>query len=240
MLIEKVIDRFELLLSLIMNLILISGFMISKLSKYSRNKLLKKFLHTEEVNIYFPGRDIGRNYPVVASEDFLAAYEMAEFIQQNGLKANLKIISPYKNHQFEKGSVVICGPKSSSSVRELLATDPCYQFIEDQDGIWKFQELSTHNILISPDDKSLDNQKDIAYLGRVRQNQDDNNQILLIAGIHAIGSYGVIKYLTSISTLKSIENITKGARFSTLIYTFYNKENMQVISSGIQMPIKKH
>lgn len=236
---EKIADKLDLILSLLINLLLVISWIVTRVNEFLKKRVISNFFGSEKINIYFPGRDLGRKMPVIAAEDFYAAYHLAEFLRKHQITVELKHIPPDSKINFEPGSIVICGPKTSSRIKEILDTDPCYKFKEES-GIWKFVETATNNELISPSDKNPAENKDIAYLGRLKLSVNDPNFVTIIAGIHAIGSYGIVHYITNLKTLKQIDRVTNNQRFSTLISTYYDPRTLEILSSGLQMPIKTH
>jgi hypothetical protein len=222
---EEIVNRMELILSLTVNLLLILGWILTRINAFRKKKTIQTFFNSNRITIYFPGRNMGRSQPVIAAEDFYAAYKLSEFIRKGGVEVDLKHIPPDTNLKFDIGSVIICGPKSSPVAKEILDSDPYYKF-KEENGVWKFVETATNNELISPMDKNPPENKDIAYLGRLKQdlNSHDHECVTFIAGIHAIGSYGVVHYLSNFKILKQINKDIGDRRFSALIFTYYDPE----------------
>jgi hypothetical protein len=236
---ENLLDKLDLILSLLINLLLIGSWIFTQLMEWSKKRVVARFFGAERITIYFPGRNLGRTMPVIAAEDFYAAYHLAEFLRNHRIEVNLKHIPVDANINFEPGSIVICGPKSSPRTKEILSTDPYYKF-KEEGGLWKFIDTTTNNELLSPSDKQPAENIDIAYFGRLQLGKNDPNFVTMIAGLHAIGSYGVVHYITNLKVLKQIDNETGNQRFSTLISTYYDPQSMNILSSGLQMPLKKH
>ncbi|MBH8586386.1 MULTISPECIES: hypothetical protein [unclassified Thermoactinomyces] len=224
---------------MLINLLLIISWIVTRISEYLKKRVISKFFGSDKIRIYFPGRDLGRKIPVIAAEDFYAAYHLAEFLKKHNIIVELQHIPPNSKINFEPGSIVICGPKTSTKLKEILDSDPCYKF-KEENGIWKFIETATNNELISPSDKDPVENIDIAYFGRLKLSTNDPNFVTVIAGIHAIGSYGVVRYIANLKILKQIDEATNNQRFSTLISTYYDPDTLEIISSGLQMPIKTH
>ena len=88
--------------------------------------------------------------------------------------------------------VAICGPKSSPVSAAALAADPLLDFRED-DGRWLIADRTDGTRYLSPLDDGQDD-RDIAYVGRLPV--AGGGTMLLIAGVHALGSVGAVDYLT--------------------------------------------
>ncbi|MCH5583574.1 hypothetical protein MK805_01135 [Shimazuella sp. AN120528] len=235
-----ILDNIELVISLTINIAIIGGWLIRTISKMGRKKSVEKFFGSQKVNIFFPSRNLGRELPVIASEDFLAANTLAEFVREHGAIPSLSYLPNDTDMNFTIGDIVICGPKTSPAIKKLLEIDPYYQFREDGSGQWKFVDLSSQNELISPMDKEQPEQKDIAYLGRLRFHREREDTFILIAGIHAMGSYGTAHFLSQIRNIRLFNRETDGRCFSTIILTNYQTNPLQIVSNHIFMPVKKH
>lgn len=235
-----IIDNIELVVSLTLNIAIIGGWLIRSLSKMGKKKSVEKFFGAHKINIFFPSRDLGRELPVIASEDFLAANTLAEFVRKHGATASLAYLPNDTDMNFTTGDIVICGPKTSPAIKKLLEIDPYYQFREDDSGKWKFVDLASDNELMSPMDKDNPEQKDIAYLGRLRFHRERDDTFILIAGIHAMGSYGTANFLSQIQNIRLFNRETDNRCFSTIILTQYQTNPLQIVSNHIFMPVKKH
>jgi 3',5'-cyclic AMP phosphodiesterase CpdA len=235
-----IVDNIELIISLTLNVIILGTMLISQISKIGKKKSVKKFFGAQKINIFFPSRDLGRELPVIASEDFLAANTLAEFVRKHGATPSLSYLPNDTDMNFTTGDIVICGPKTSPAIKKLLEIDPYYQFREDEKGQWKFVDLASHNELMSPMDKDQPEQKDIAYLGRLRFHREREDTFILIAGIHAMGSYGTASFLSQINNIRFFNRETDNRCFSTIILTQYQTNPLQIVSNHIFMPVKKH
>lgn len=89
-------------------------------------------------------------------------------------------------------AIVVCGPKSAPVGAWLLDRDPRWGMIEDCGHWWIFDHI-TGERHPSPGDGPDHPSRDIAYFAR---HLIDGRIVLHIAGIHAIGSLGMVHYLT--------------------------------------------
>lgn len=136
-----------------------------------------------------PGQ--GRALPVIASEDALAYERLAAYLRD--------LLFPVEQHRIPVGGdwspagdvVAICGPKSSAVSAAALAVDPVLDYRE-RDGRWGIVDRETGETYTSPLDDDARSPRDIAYLGRLPV---PGGSMLLIAGVHALGSVGAVDYL---------------------------------------------
>ena len=131
-----------------------------------------------------------RALPVLASEDALAYERMAGYLRDL-LLAVEQVRIPVDGDWTPRGDVVaICGPKSSPVTATALAADPLLDFSR-RDGRWTITDRATGTAYGSPlDDGRPD--ADIAYVGRLPV---PGGTVLLIAGVHALGSVGAVDWL---------------------------------------------
>jgi hypothetical protein len=137
-----------------------------------------------------PGQ--GRALPVIASEDALAYERLAAYLRE--------LMFPVEQHRIPVGGeweprgdvVAICGPKSSPVSAAALAADPLLDYAERPDGRWVITDRASGTAYTSPLDDDPAAGRDIAYLGRLPH---PGGTLLLIAGVHALGSVGAVDYL---------------------------------------------
>lgn len=143
------------------------------------------------VTIAVPLRSGGdRPLPVLASEDLLAYERLADHLRSLQFGVRQERI-PVDGRWKPDGDVVaICGPKSSPVSAAALDADPLLDFRE-RDGRWEIAERANGTVHVSPWDEG-DRTRDIAYLGRVPV---PGGTMLLIAGVHALGSVGAVDWL---------------------------------------------
>ena len=108
-------------------------------------------------------------------------------------------------------AVVICGPKSSIVSAEILSHDPVLNFYEVEGGQWVIEDRKTGQHFESPLDNGA-KREDIAYIGRVTR---DAKTVLVVAGIHALGSIGAVSYLAE--NLRSLHDAVGTKDFSMAV-----------------------
>jgi hypothetical protein len=124
---------------------------------------------------------------------------------------------------------VICGPRLSPVVREILQSDPALGFDQDEAGRWLLQDRRTGRRYPSPSDLPQPRPADVGYLSRLRRPDGNGAFILLTGGIHAVGSHGIIDYLRR--ELADLYEQVDLQPFSTLIATEYDPSSRQLVRS---------
>lgn len=137
----------------------------------------------------------GRSLPVVAGEDALSAERMTALLETLQFDVRQYRIPPGGEWSPSGDVVAICGPGSSPSVTgRALASDPVLDFHLQASMRWAIEDRVTGDVFTSPlDDDAPDSTRDVAYVGRL---PFDGQLILIVAGIHALGSIGAVDYLT--------------------------------------------
>lgn len=156
------------------------------------------FFGTGPVTIALPLRQTTeRPLPVISSEDALAAHRLAEMLASLSVEAGEFRIPPHGIWEPPLGDVVaICGPKSSPVIAKALSADPYLAFEPDGDGRWTIRKRAAPvEYFSSPMDHDDGGATwaDVAYIGRVIVH---DKPVLVVAGIHALGSLGAVDYLT--------------------------------------------
>jgi hypothetical protein len=94
---------------------------------------------------------------------------------------------------------------------EAIAADPLLAFAQDDEGRWTLSDKTTEERLTSPMDQGSADE-DLAYLGRLPYR---DGTLLVIAGIHALGSHGAVEYLAN--NLPSLYKTVGTHAFSTVV-----------------------
>lgn len=152
----------------------------------------RAFFGVGPVTVAIPRRALGeRPRGVIASEDQAAADAMAELLVLLGHQPRSYEIPPTGEWEPPADAVAICGPKSSHVTAEAIESDPYLSFEPDSEGRWVITDRQTGSVFVSPYDVG-DKTRDIAYVARLTRN---NRQVLVVAGVHALGSIGAVEYL---------------------------------------------
>jgi transcriptional regulator with XRE-family HTH domain len=182
-----------------------------------------------------PTKASGEPGPVLAQEDFQAYQDLSESVKAMGLATTYEIIQPPGTVRLNRDNlVVICGPRLSPLIAQIIEADPVIAFDHDDLG-WYLNDRKTGSIYRSPMDEGKP--ADIGYLARLPR-PDARGTFLYIAGIHAMGSSGVIHYLDR--HLADVYREVKTKRFSALIQCEFDPETRKTKSSSLITPLYAH
>lgn len=158
---------------------------------------------------------IDRERPLIAAEDAKSGDTMDKLLADLGFTVTRFQVGPETEVLPEGDVVLICGPISAPVASTLLAGDSRLGFVK-ADGRWWIEESGgvRHG---SPSDEEVFVGADIGYLGRHRIG---NRTVVHIAGIHTMGSLGVVDYLTK--HLGDLYAQTKDEDFSCVIRCEYD------------------
>ncbi|OEJ22656.1 hypothetical protein BGK67_33915 [Streptomyces subrutilus] len=164
--------------------------------------------------------------PVIATEDVQTYERLRELAEEVGLEVSFERIPLGGNVRLNRNNlVVICGPRLSPLIEQILEGDPHLRFGKDDDG-WYLTDRNTGQIYRSPMDRGENS--DIAYFGRLPR-PDGKGTFLYVAGIHARGSGGVVHWLNQ--QLATVHRELKARRFSTLISSRFDPETLETVAS---------
>jgi hypothetical protein len=193
------------------------------------------FLGTGPLTVALGGKlEAGKPDPgPVVSQEGLQAYErLRELARTLGLEAEHEIIHPPGLVDLNRDNlVVICGPRLSPVVAQVLASDPNLEFKYDG-RVWYLVDHATGTAYRSPRDDGEPG--DYAYLGRLPR-IDGRGSFLYFAGIHAPGNSGVVHYLEG--HLEELYGEVRTGRFSTLIACRFDPDTRQITSSQRVTPL---
>jgi len=181
--------------------------------------------------ITMPLRTLGTGRYVIAQEDFEAADALARFLRGLVLEPDFQYVSPTGEIDLSyAGLCVICGPKCSQVIADMIACDPHFSFAPDDNGRWRLTERNTGNSLGSPLDLDFPTNQDLAYVARLRR-PEDGRPFLLIAGVHAVGSRGAVDYLTKPSNLRRLHQKVGSEAFSMVVSCTFTRTPLRIFSS---------
>ncbi|MQA96590.1 MAG: sigma-70 family RNA polymerase sigma factor [Streptosporangiales bacterium] len=177
-------------------------------------------------------KDSGKAGPVVAIEDLAAFEALSELARTVQLDAESELIKPPGLVDLNRDNlVVICGPRLSPLVAQILASDPHVAFGNDDDDGWYLEDRTAGKTFRSPSDAGTPG--DFAYLGRLPR-PDAKGSFLYIAGIHAVGAAGVAHFLDH--HMADAYKQVKTQRFSCIVECRYDPETGKVTESNRVTP----
>ncbi|WP_327168343.1 sigma factor-like helix-turn-helix DNA-binding protein [Streptomyces subrutilus] len=172
---------------------------------------------------------------VVAREDLGNFDHLRKLLATLKLDAQYEVIPPSGIVNLNRDNhVVVCGPRLSPIVAQVLEGDDYLRF--EKDHAWHLTDLKTQEEYRSPMDED-GSAGDFGYLARLPR-LDGRGTFLYAAGIHAIGANGVVHYLEN--HLPELYRDVRTRRFSTLISCRYDPETLDVIESKRVTPIYRH
>lgn len=125
---------------------------------------------------------------LIAAEDSATVDQLEGVLAGHALTSTRATITPEATEPPTGDAIVVCGPKSAPVGAWLLDRDPYLGMLEDC-GQWSILDHITGERHPSPGDGPDRPRRDIAYLAR---HLIDGRTVLHIAGIHAIGSLGMV------------------------------------------------
>lgn len=161
------------------------------------------FLGSGVIVVALPLKQEARNArPVVAVEDVTAAKRLEDLARSFGLEQRQEHIPLGGEINLNRpGLIVICGPRISEVMREAYEHDPVIEWVQGPDGPWMLRDRRTGEVYRSGLDCEPQENRDIAYLGRLPR-PDGAGYFIAFTGIHPQGTLGVVHLLTTeIATL---------------------------------------
>lgn len=157
-----------------------------------------------------------RERPLLASEDVAAGDLAKRLLESFDFTTRTSQLGPHDEAIPDGDLFVICGPKSSPAVAQLLDSDPRLNIANDEAG-WFIENRETHERHRSPLDDDPASPVDVAYVAR---RTDGERTITHVAGIHAIGSLGAMEYLTAHAA--ELYEATAGHDFSLVVASTFD------------------
>lgn len=192
----------------------------------------RAFFGIGPLTLAVPLREVpGRALPMIASEDARARDTLRELLERRLSFVVQPFTIPVSGLWEPHGNVIaICGPKSSAVTAEALRSDPVLSFLSDDSDRWAIRDRRTGHRFGSPmDDSDAATWSDVAYLGRL---QVGHQRLLVIAGVHALGSVGAVDFL--VRELPQLYAAVGEKRFSMVIGSAHDGNT--VLSSEAVIP----
>ncbi|MEU8778581.1 sigma factor-like helix-turn-helix DNA-binding protein [Streptomyces sp. NPDC048606] len=172
---------------------------------------------------------------VVVREDLQNFDRLRKLLATLKLDANYEVIPPSGMVNLNRDNhVVVCGPRLSPIIAQVLEGDDYLRF--EKDRAWHLVDLKTEQRFRSPLDED-GTAGDFGYLARLPR-LDGRGTFLYAAGIHAIGANGVVHFLEN--NLPELYKEVRTRRFSTLISCRYDPKTLEVLESKRVTPLYRH
>lgn len=194
------------------------------------------FFGVGPVRVAVPLREVpGRALPMISSEDARAAERLTRLLLDLAFQVEQCRIPPDGRWEPSGDVVAICGPKSSPVTAQAIESDPFLSFAPDDGDVqrWVIRERDRSREHRSPMDEAPSSWADVAYVGRVVY---DDRPLLVIAGVHALGSVGAVHYLTH--HLRELFEQVGTHRFSMVVGSEHDGET--VTRSDLVYPPRVH
>lgn len=170
--------------------------------------------------------------PVVSIDDMQAYDRLRRLAEDLGLKSTYEIVAPPGNVKLNRdGLVLICGPRHSALIEQVLEADDKLGFDRDAHG-WHLIDREAGTVYRSPEDSGEPG--DIAYLGRLPR-PDGKGTFVYIAGIHAAGAAGAVHWLST--ELGALYRDVRTRRFSMLVQCRYDPATHEIVASQRITPV---
>ena len=156
-----------------------------------------------------------RPFPFLSAEDVETSYQLTDMLGALGFQVRPERLPADGEWRLpESDLVVVCGPVSSPTMARVYSDDPHLAWVRDPAGRFWISDLSSGERWGSPMDDAPTRPEDIGYLGR-RPRPDGIGTMVVIGGVHAIGSLGVAAWLRD--HLPEVYAATDGGPFSMVI-----------------------
>jgi hypothetical protein len=198
----------------------------------------RAFLGTGSLTVALGGKieaakDTGEPGPVLSAEAFAAYQHLDGLARSVGLSTSHEVVSPPGLVDLNRPNlIVVCGPRLSPLVAQVLAADSTWRWRKDDAG-W-FIEDRAGTIYRSPADQG--ESKDIGYIARLPR-PDGRGTFLYLAGLHATGSLGAAHFLES--NLQDLYKEVKTRRFSLLVECEFDQKH-HIVSSKMLSAVHRH
>jgi hypothetical protein len=178
-------------------------------------------------------QEVGSGRPVVHQEHAAAIDILTRSAQRVGLTVNEAeyIVPPGMINLNRDGLAVVCGPRRSPLIAQILDADERYGFEKDADG-WYLVDKAAGREFRSPEDSGQPG--DYAYLGRLPR-PDGRGYWLYMAGIHAPGGQGAAVYFDR--EIGDLFRQVQGGRWSCLVECEWDPDTRHIERVDLLAPV---
>lgn len=230
-------ELFLIYLSYLVNIIVVGQWIF----KFSKEMIVKKSIHSfysqDHVDIYIPLRYMeNQQRYAVSNEDFFSVLKIAQFLNKYKISSSYIQIKEDTHIEIANDSIMICGPKSNSFVHDVLSYDPNFRFSQN-DNTWMIIDKRNNITISSPLDNTPPVNNDVAYVNRFKKK---SKNVVIVAGIHSIGTMGAVDFLTNEKKLKKLHSQFRENNFSTVLISTFNSERTVIEDSEIYISPKQY
>lgn len=216
------------------------GLTRGRIAQLKTGSVEREFFGGSAVTIATPLRATAEGRPRLAQEDVEAAMVLARCLNAADLAPTLQHISPKGAIDLSPDALVaICGPKSSPVVKLLIARDPLFRFDADDAGRWSITDRSSGWVYASPMDADPETDRDFAYMARLPR-PGGGSPIIVIAGIHAIGSLGAASYLADATNLRDLHRTVGSRPFTMVVESQFSRTPLATLSARAAVEPRRH
>jgi hypothetical protein len=201
----------------------------------------RAFFGTDSVTVSLGGKYEAGKGPDQNPSEVVTREDLDNFEHLRKLLSGMKLDSAYEVipptgivNLNRDNHVVVCGPRLSPIIAQVLEGDNNLRFAKDE--AWHLVDQAAGKTYRSPMDED-GSAGDVGYLGRLPR-LDGRGTFLYIAGIHSIGANGVVHYLEN--NLAELYREVRTRRFSTLISCRYDPGTLDVLESRRVTPLYRH
>jgi hypothetical protein len=192
-----------------------------------------EFFGHDEITILTPLRPSADGRPLVAQEDFAAATDLAKFLNAADIETNLEQVSPEGFVDLDaEGLIAICGPKSSPAIERLIKEDPFIEYTPNNEGTWRIRDRASGAEFFSGSNEEPTRNQDAGYLARLRR-PDTGWPMIVIAGVSATGSLGVVDWFANTDNLRTLFRSVGDQPFSAVVTSAFVPSPLNITHSTI-------
>lgn len=163
----------------------------------------------------------------IDASDALAQEQAETILSSLSLASERFSIEPDLEKLPDGDAVIVCGPRSAPVAGHLLEHDTHVGFAKP-DGRWRIEDHVSGERYYSPRLEDPSSRAEFGYLGRHRQ---DGRVVVHIAGITAVGSSGVLHYLTS--NVRRLFKDLDDASFSMVVRCTFDEDETTITGSDL-------
>lgn len=205
--------------------------------RMSAHTLEHEFFGSGPITITTPLRTSNQARPLIAEEDSAAVTKLANFLSAADIETEMDHVDTAgKIDLVPRELVAICGPKSSRVIERIISADPFLDFSSNDAGVWRIVDRGSEEEFFSGSNLDPPLDRDVGYLGRVAR--PDGRPMIVIAGVSALGSLGVIYWLTDSKNLRDLHRSTQHQLFSVVISCDASTAPLKVVSTQAVTPVR--